>query len=287
MEYALKNPTPLILSVITFVATITTAANAQTRIESIATALSHFSVIELPPGTTVENVAVGVGPSDVLVQFQGRHVLVKPLKAGIKTDMAIFTDAKTYNYEILPAGDPAEMSMVLRAYDEAELAAKRQSQMLSEKMKSETDVLNTRLMMTTKAIDDKAIRKQKHGINVKVMLVGQDEGTYYVRIQVVNNSNHTYRLEAPKVIKIDPTFDINVAYRNLNRQLSDREFRKFRAYQQTAVDVSGATIAKQDMTPDTVTDFVLSIQKPAVTPAIFRFDFPSDDGLQVNAVAIF
>ncbi len=287
MECALKNQTSLILSAVLFVAGISTTTSAQARVESIATALNHFSVIELPPGTTVENVAVGVRPSDVLVQFEGRHVLVKPLKAGIKTDMAIFTESKTYNYEILPAGDPAEMSMVLRAYDEAELAAKRQSQMLSEKMKSETDAINTQLMMTTKAIDDKAIRKQKHGINVKVMLVGQDEGTYYVRIQVVNNSNHAYRLEAPKVIKIDPTFDINVAYKNLNRQLSDKEFRKFRAYQQTAVDVLGATIAKQDMTPDTVTDFVLSVQKPPVTPAIFRFDFPSDDGLEVNAVAIF
>ncbi len=62
--------------------------------------------------------------------------------------------------------------MVLRAYDEAELAAKRQGQMLSEEMKSEANSLNTRLLMTAKAIDSKAIRKLKHGINVKVMLVG-------------------------------------------------------------------------------------------------------------------
>ncbi len=91
----------------------TSARRARPRVESIATALNHFSVVELSPGTTIEDVAVGVSPSDILVQFEGRHVLVKPLKAGIKTDMAIFTNAKTYNYEILPAGDPSEMSMVL------------------------------------------------------------------------------------------------------------------------------------------------------------------------------
>ncbi len=111
-----------------------------------------------------------------------------------------------------------------------------------------------------------------------MILVGQNEDTYYVRIEVINNSNHTYRLEAPKVIKIDPAYGIDVAYSHLNRQLSDKEFKKFRAFQQTNVAVHEATIAKQDMVPDTVTDFVLSIQKPVVTPAIFRFVFPSDDG---------
>ncbi len=104
---------------------------------------------------------------------------------------------------------------------------------------------------------------------------------------MINNSNQAYRLEAPKVLKIDPSFGIDVAYSHLNHQLSNREFRKFRAFQQTDVDVRSATIAKQDMTPDTTTDFVLSIQKPAVTPAIFRFVFPSDYGFEVSAVAIF
>lgn len=287
MESALKKPISLILSASMLTAAIATAASAQTRVESIATALNHFSVVELSPGTTVEDVAVGVSPSDISVQFEGRHVLVKPLKAGIKTDMAIFTNAKTYNYEILPAGDPSEMSMVLRTYDEAALAAKQQGQMLSEEMKSETDALNTRLLMTTKAIDSKDVRRLKNELNVRVILVGQDEDTFYVRIEVINNSNHTYRLEAPKVIKIDPAYGIDVAYSRLNRQLSDKEFKKFRAFQQTDVAILGATIAKQDMVPDTVTDFVLSIQKPAVTPAIFRFVFPSDDGVQVNAIAIF
>jgi len=287
MECALKNQISFILSVGMFVAAITSVSSAQSRVESIATALNHFSVIELPPGTTAESMAVGVGPSDVLVQFEGRHVLVKPLKPGIKTNMAIFTNAKTYNYEILPAGDPTEMSMVIRAYDEAAITAKQQDQKFSEEMKSETDGINTRFMMSTKAIDNRAIRNLKHGINAKVMLVGQDEGTFYVRIQVTNNSNHTYRLEAPKVLKIDPAVGIDVAYSHINHQLTNKDFSKFRAFQKTDVDIRGASITKVDMTPDTVTDFVLSIQKPTVTPAIFRFDFPSDDGIQVNAVAIF
>ncbi len=54
-----------------------------------------------------------------------------------------------------------------RTYDEAAQAAKQQGEMLSEKMRSETDVLNTRLMMTTKAIDSKDVRKLKNELNVK------------------------------------------------------------------------------------------------------------------------
>ncbi len=48
MECALKNANSLILSVVMLVTSISTATSAQTRVESIATALNHFSVIELP-----------------------------------------------------------------------------------------------------------------------------------------------------------------------------------------------------------------------------------------------
>ena len=134
----MKNPGLLILSAIVFGSTAATAAIAQTHIESIYTALNHFSVIQLPAGATVDNVAVGCAPSEVQVQWSDRNVLVKPLKPGIRTNLAIFTHSgQVYNYEILPAGDPAEMSMVIREY--AAAAAQRQNALRgTETMRNQT-----------------------------------------------------------------------------------------------------------------------------------------------------
>jgi hypothetical protein len=283
----MKNPASSIVSAIVLSVAATTAASAQTPVESIATALNHFSTVVLPPDATVVNVAVGRGPSDIQVQYHDRYVLVKPLKPGISTNMAIFTNTKVYNYEILPAGDPTAESMVIREYDMAAAAARRQQAIVEQEMQQKAAALNTQLLMSTKSIDGKAVRKLSHGINVKVSLVGQDSDDYYVRFEVINNGTHGYRLEPPKVQKIDPAFGVDVAYNHINSQLSEKEFRKFRAYQQTDVEVRSATITKLDMTPDTVTDFVVSIEKPAVTPAIFRFLFPSDDGIEVSAIAVF
>ncbi len=268
-------------------AVVSVSAWAETHVESIATALNHFSVVELPGGTTVENVAVGCRPSEVQVQWNGRNVLVKPLKPGIRTNMAIFTNTgKIYNYEILPAGDPAEMSMVIREYDASAIATTRKQQNLNEQRAEEADSLNTQFLMTAKAIDSTPVRRMKKGINVKVMLVGKDADTIYIRFHVSNNGDHTYRIQAPRAQKIDPVFGFGEAYKNINRQINSREFRKFKSFQQTDIEVRFASITKQDVTPDTATDFVVAVTKPPVTPAIYRFVFPSDDGVEVSAVVI-
>jgi Conjugal transfer protein len=284
----MKNPSLFLLSTILLAAVSTASANAQSHIERVATALNHFSVIELPEGTVVDNVAVGCQPSDVQVQWNGRDVLVKPLKPGINTNMAIFTNVgKIYNYEILPAGDPAEMSQVIHEYDAAAIAAAKQQQDVNEVHLAEADTINTQFLMGAKSIDSKPVRRPKKGINIKVTLVGQETDRLYVRFHVSNDGNHTYRIQAPKAQKIDPVFGFGEAYKNINRQIDVKEFRKFRSFQSTDIEVRFASISKQDMTPDTATDFVVAIQKPPVTPAVYRFIFPSDDGVEVSAVAIF
>ncbi|MDI3255147.1 TrbG/VirB9 family P-type conjugative transfer protein [Pseudacidobacterium ailaaui] len=262
-------------------------AGAQMQVEKVPTALDHFSTVVLPPDATVVNVAVGRGPADIQVQYHDRYVLVKPLKPGIRTNMAVFTENKVYNYEISPAGDFSAEALMIREYDMAKASAQQQKTVIDEEIQKQSDQINTRLLMSMKAIDGRAVRKLAKGINVRLSLVGQDAETYFVRFSVINNGNHGYRLEPPRVWKIDPAFGINMAYSHMDRQLSEKDFRKFRAYQQTKIEVRTASIERLDLGPDQATEFVIAMQKPAVTPAIFRFLFPSDDGIEVSANAIF
>ena len=86
------------------------AGHAQTRIEVIATALHHVSVVEVPE--PVENVALG--STQVHVEWHANNILIEPQRAGVDTNMVVFTHRTTYLYEIAAASEPGAMSWLVK-----------------------------------------------------------------------------------------------------------------------------------------------------------------------------
>lgn len=258
-----------------------TYISAQTHIESINTAIHHITAVQVPE--PVENVAVG--SEQIHVEWRGNTVLLQPTQAGVKTNMIVFTHSKSYNYEIMPANDPSEMTMVVN-----EPAPPRPAPPVSPshtEIQRQHDALYTDLLMTAQPINTHDVRKVKHKMSVKVELVSQDDDNYYIRFHAVNGGGDTYRLQTPKVMKLDPSFGIDVAYDHIYRQIGQKAFRKFRSNQLTELKVHASSLTMQDMPPDMQYDFVIAIEKPKVTPAMFQFVFPSDDGKEVSSIAIF
>lgn len=254
---------------------------AQTHIEAIHTAMHHITAIQVPEA--VENVAVG--SAQIHVEWRGDVVLLQPTRAGVKTNMIVFTHSKSYDYEVMPANDPSEMTMVVR-----EPAPPRPAPPVlptHAEVQRKRDALYTKLLMTAQPINTHDVRKNRHDMSVKVVLVSQDDSNFYIRLHAVNGSKVTYRLQTPKVMKLDPAFGIDVAYDHIYRQLGKKALRKFRSNQMTELKVHASSLTMQDMPPDTQYDFVIAIEKPKVTPAMFEFIFPSDDGKEVSSVAIF
>jgi len=101
------------LHCITFLAAVLLAAgplHAQTKVEVIATALHHVSVVQVPE--PVENVALG--SAQVHVEWHGNNILIEPQRTGVDTNMVVFTHRTTYLYEIAAASEPGAMSWLVK-----------------------------------------------------------------------------------------------------------------------------------------------------------------------------
>lgn len=261
---------------------MTLSSAAQARVALISTALHHVSVVEVPEA--VENVAVG--SPQVHVEWHGKSILIEPLKAGVDTNMVVFTARTQYLYEIAPATDPDAMSWIVKEKGPApppEPPAVKPAQ-----VEKDHDKLYTSLLMTTHDIDSSSIRLPKHSVDIRVVQVSVDDTHYYIRFRATNKTHHTYRLQNPLVLKIDPAFGTDIAYKNVYRQIPIAMFRIFRAYQQTPVYLHASTIQQVDMPHDSSMEWVIVISKPEILPSLFRFTFPADqEGGPINVAAIF
>jgi hypothetical protein len=272
------------LDCVTFLAAALLAAgplHAQTKVEVIATALHHVSVVQVPE--PVENVALG--SAQVHVEWHGNNILIEPQRTGVDTNMVVFTHRTTYLYEIAAASEPGAMSWLVKENSPAPPPPPLVPS--PSEVQTEHDRLFASLILASRNVDTSGIHPKKHSVVVRVVQVSEDAHNYYVRLSATNNTSHTYRLQNAAVMKIDPAFGGDIAYQNVNHQIGADVFKEFRKYQQTPVVTHGSTLDITDMPPDTTMDWVEALSKPGVTPAIFRWTFAADQGAEIDAVAIF
>lgn len=68
------------------------------------------------PDEHIENVALGdSGAWQAMPNKRGDHLFVKPIQAGVATNMTVLTDARVYAFELRPLyGGPSEMAFTVR-----------------------------------------------------------------------------------------------------------------------------------------------------------------------------
>lgn len=72
--------------------------------------------VELSPDEQIENVAVGDSAAwQVTPNRRGDHLFVKPIQAGISTNMTVVTNVRVYLFELLPlGGTSSDMAFTVR-----------------------------------------------------------------------------------------------------------------------------------------------------------------------------
>src|SRR5579863_2661762 len=92
------------------------AARAQTtsqsQIRHIETSLNHLTVLEF--GESVTTLAVA-DPDSFQVERHGDKVFIKPLREGVSTNLFVWTATRELSYELDPAGQLAQMDVMVRA----------------------------------------------------------------------------------------------------------------------------------------------------------------------------
>lgn len=255
--------------------------NAQSHVEVVSTEMNHVSVIQIPE--IVDNVAVG--SSYVHVEWYGKTVLIRPTHADVDTNMVVFTPRTTYLYEITPAAAATGQDLLLKEPTPPPPPPRPTPSPMQVRSERDREFVN--LLMTTRPLNTKDIRNRKRTVIIRVVEVSHDEDNYYVRLNAVNELKSTYRLQNPKVVKLDPAFGADKAYELVGRQLDSKIFNAFHSTVQVDYSVYASTLDHVDMPPDSTMTWVIAIPKPAVTPGIYEFDFPSYQKGVVHAIAIF
>src|ERR1700752_3105447 len=84
----------------------------QTQIRHIETSLNHLTVLEF--GESVTTLAVA-DPDSFQIERHGDKVFIKPLREGVSTNLFVWTATREVSYELDPAGQLAQMDVMVRA----------------------------------------------------------------------------------------------------------------------------------------------------------------------------
>jgi len=84
---------------------------------------------------------------------------------------------------------------------------------LPDEVQREHDRLFASLLLNARSVDTSTINPKKHSVVIRVAQVSEDAHNYYVRLSATNTTTHTYRLQNAVVMKIDPAFSADTAYK--------------------------------------------------------------------------
>jgi len=86
------------------------------QVVTLQAAPGYQITVELAPDEHIDNVAVGdSGAWQVTANRRGDHLFVKPIQAGISTNMVVVTDVRNYTFELVPLGGPTpDMAYMVR-----------------------------------------------------------------------------------------------------------------------------------------------------------------------------
>jgi type IV secretion system protein VirB9 len=95
---------------------IQTVAYDAAQVVSLQVATGYQLTVEFGPGERIENVALGdSGAWQVTPNKRGDHLFIKAVQNGVSTNMTVLTDARSYNFELMPLYGPLpDMAFTVR-----------------------------------------------------------------------------------------------------------------------------------------------------------------------------
>ena len=250
-------------------------------VERLATSLNHTSMIEFPEPVT----AAVVGTEDVRMEFRDNVVILEPERAGVQTNLLVWTASQQLVYEVQPASETSEWPFVIReSFAPSPLPPPGPT--LAEAM-ALRDSSHGAFLLSMRNITVCRDTKKGKGVHMWAEQVGEDHFSYYVRMTAVNKTKHPYRITTPDVNHIIPAFGAKIALSSVNQQLTDKQFSRIKLYDSEGVASHGSTLTSSDLEPKESVSWVMAVSKVGHPVAIYQFTLPPDGKKRVQAAVIF
>ncbi len=237
----------------------------QTEIIRVHTALDHVTVIEF--GEPVSMVAAG-SPA-FHIERQQDKVLVEPVKAGVSTDLFVWTATRRFNYELEPAGEVAKMSVAI----DSSVPKPKPVVTSDEQMQRIADSVLTQALLGAQPIENKNLKIPNDGVLVRVQNVFRTKNTVYVHYRVENYTQHPFRVSTPKV------YELQIGHASISlaslvcTQLSDKALDKLGRTTSVALPLALAQSDGQDVAPGVHRQGVVAIRQDLNSPKVLRLEF--------------
>lgn len=236
--------------------------NAGPRI--VATALDHLSVLEYDEPV----IQAAIGSPSFEVERHENKVFIKPLKAGISTNLFVWTASNQhYTYE-LSVGDVTNMDAEIHV---AAAKSNHPSQDLAEKEKA-MDMAVSQALTDIQQIDGSAIKNPKRQICLRFEQVLRTEKVLYIRYSIANRTRVPYQYSTPAL------YELKIQHPAINltalkgKQLESRMIVKNHNSERVPVNLTNSTINQETIAPGGRKEGLLAIPRTDALsdPAVFQ-----------------
>ncbi|MBS1805445.1 MAG: TrbG/VirB9 family P-type conjugative transfer protein [Acidobacteria bacterium] len=277
-----------VLAIATIVlATVAAGAQTttQTQIRHIETSLNHLTVLEF--GESVTTLAVA-DPDSFQIERHGDKVFIKPLREGVSTNLFVWTATRELSYELDPAGQLAQMDVMVRAEPGpgSRVSTQASAELSDAEIHKIASLVLTQAMLGVEDIVHDPERRATGRVQVDLEQVYRAKDRIYIRYSVSNQTRDSFRVTAPEVYAAVPSVQPIALLSLKNHQITSHTFGKFKTKQASDINVQAEPTAR-DLAPGEKATGVISIGTSAGTPPqIYQLNFGSDRSgpLKVEAV---
>jgi hypothetical protein len=252
---------------------------ASSDVIHVATALDHLTVLEF--GEPVTMAAAG-SPAFQIERHEDK-VFIKPLKAGVSTDLFVWTASRRFTYELEPPGEVKNMNFAL----DSRVPVPKPVPDSREEINDIADMMFSRALLGSERVDSGSIKDARGRVTVRIERVFQSRNTLYIHYSIRNQSARPYRAVAPVIAEaLAPQTTISImSLRHM--QLDGQLLRKLGDLRERPLMTARAETQKEDLQPGEETQGVVALREQVSGPTIFQLKFGAEGSRRVQATMVF
>ena len=266
------------------------AAQAQTtgqgQIRHVETSMNHLTVLEF--GEQVTTLAVGDADSFQIERHEDK-VFIKPLQAGISTNLFVWTASRELSYELDPSGSLSTMDVLIRTdpTPDPRMVAHFDEELSERKIHEIATQVLTETLFGAEDIVQESSKIDRNRVQVGLEQVYRTSDMIYVRYSITNLTEAPYRVTVPAVYAQTPGKNTVSLVSLRNHQLKRKTYASFKTHRGVALDVAQAEFTARDLAPGETVTGVIGIKVTDRNQLrIFQLDFGTDRNRPVTAEAV-
>ena len=237
---------------------------AAPRVIHLGTALDHLTAIEF--GEPVDLVAAGSDAFDI--QRQGDKVLIKPLAAGVATDLLVWTRTRRLIYELDPAGEVNRMNFAVDSRIEAKTAIETRTP-----PEPAADSLMTRAFLAALPVASSGVHDRRDGITVRVEHVLFSKSSVYLHCSIRNLGRGSYTVMTPRLERLFVAHPAVSLVGRRRSQLTDSEMGKMRGLRSFPISAASVQVSSEQVAPGETAEVVIAVGQPLDSIALLSLTF--------------